>query len=73
MHWFYAKDAAQLRFAVVLGAALAFGNSITRVLTANFGALPGLALGAAATALLALGFSILFAAIAKAHNTPADG
>jgi ABC-type enterobactin transport system permease subunit len=55
----------QARFAVAMGAAIGMGHAITRGLTENLGMIVGLLGGAAATAILALGFMLVLSARIK--------
>jgi hypothetical protein len=66
--WIQSSNA---RFALAFGAAIGIGNAITRGLIENLGFLPGVLFGAAATALLALGFSVVLSA-KLTPKTPAE-
>ncbi|MDX1946961.1 MAG: hypothetical protein SFU86_16280 [Pirellulaceae bacterium] len=60
-----------LLFVVVLSISIGVGHTLLRVLTGNLSTLPGLVLGAAATALLALGLSLVFSTVANWEDSPA--
>ena len=61
------------RFALAIGAAIGLGQAISRGLTENLGTIVGFLGGAAATAILAVGFALILSALARSETSATDG